>query len=199
MPSKLLMTVIPQTPGMVPLAGADEEAAVVKRETTGVPITILRGQQATRDAVRTALPGHSFAHFACHGVLDLTEPSRSGVCLHDGVLSVSEISGLRLEDAELAVLSACHTAANTAQFADEAIHPAAALQLAGFRQVIATSWPVSDSAAADLAGRLYRELSVPGRLIADVIPEAFHRSIRDLRDHDPRAVTTWAAYLHTGP
>jgi CHAT domain-containing protein len=198
-PPKLLITVLPQTPGMPPLADADEEATAVQRETVGMPVTTLRGRQATRDAVRAALASHSFAHFACHGVLDLTEPSRSGICLHDGVLSVSEISGLRLEDAELAVLSACHTAANAAQFADEAIHPAAAFQLAGFRQVIASSWPVSDSAAADLASRLYHELSMPGRLTADTIPDAFRRTIRDLRDRDPRAVTAWAAYLHTGP
>lgn len=198
-PPRLLLTVLPQTPGMPPLTGADEEAAAVREEVTGVPVTTLRGRQATRDAVRAALASHSFAHFACHGVLDLAEPSQSGVYLQDGVLSVAEISGLRLEDAELAVLSACHTAVNAARLADEAVHPAAAFQMAGFRQVIATSWPVSDSAAADLASRLYHQLSAPGRLTADTVPGAFHRTIRDLRDQEPRAVATWAAYLHTGP
>ena len=199
LPPKLLITVVPQTPGMEPLAGADEEAVAVEREAGGAPITTLRGRQATCDAVQAALAGHSFAHFACHGVLDLAEPSQSGVCLYDGVLSVSEIAGLRLEDAELAVLSACHTAANAAQFADEAIHPAAAFQLAGFRQVIATSWLVSDSAAADLASRLYHELSMPGHLTANAVPEALHSAVHALRDDDPRAVMTWAAYLHSGP
>jgi len=132
-------------------------------------------------------------------VLDLAEPNRSGVCLDDGVLAVSEIADLRLEDAELAVLCACHTAANASRFADEAIHPAAAFQLAGFRQVIATSWLVSDDTAADLASRLYRELSRPGRLTADGAPEALHHAVLALRDRNPQAVMTWAAYLHSGP
>ncbi len=89
LPPKLLITVVPQTPGMEPLAGADEEAVAVEREAGGAPITTLRGRQATCDAVQAALAGHSFAHFACHGVLDLAEPSQSGVCLYDGVLSVT--------------------------------------------------------------------------------------------------------------
>ena len=199
MPPKLLITVVPQARGMVPLAGADQEAAEVGRAAACASITTLRGPQATRDAVRAALAGYSFAHFCCHGVLDLAEPNRSGVCLDDGVLAVSEIADLRLEDAELAVLSACHTAANAARFADEAIHPAAAFQLAGFRQVIATSWLVSDDTAADLAGRLYRGLSSPGRLTAEGAPEALHHAVLALRDRDPGAVMTWAAYLHSGP
>ena len=171
----------------------------MQREAAQAPITVLRGARATRDAVRSALTSHSFAHFACHGVLDLAEPSRSGICLHDGVLPVSEIAGLRLAGAELAVLSACHTAGNAAQLTDEALHPAAAFQLAGFRQVIATSWPVSDAAAADLASRFYHQLRVPGGVTADAVPAALHTAVRALRDDDPRAVTTWAAYLHTGP
>lgn len=66
-----------------------------------------------------------FAHFACHGVSDGSDPSNSGLILQkngslpgeaaeqDG-LTVSQISDLQLRHAQIAYLSACSTAENRA-------------------------------------------------------------------------------------
>jgi hypothetical protein len=91
--------------------------------------------------------GHHWVHLACHGSVNPTDPLRTALHLYDGPLTVAEIAARDLSHAEIAYLSACHTAVGNWELADEAIHLAAALQIAGFRQVIAALWSVSDEHA----------------------------------------------------
>jgi hypothetical protein len=56
-----------------------------------------------------------------------------------------------MNDAELAFLSACSTARPSGRLADEAIHLASAFQLAGYRHVIGTLWPIGDWPAVEYA------------------------------------------------
>jgi hypothetical protein len=60
---------------------------------------------------------------------------------------VVDISSLHREIADLAYLSACSTARVGAALTDEAIHLASTFQLAGYRHVVATLWPINDRRA----------------------------------------------------
>lgn len=75
-------------------------------------------------------------HFACHGTHDTTDPAASQLLVHDyaeAPLTVAHLAPVNLDLAQLAYLSACNTALNSAGvFLDEAIHLATAFQLAGF-------------------------------------------------------------------
>ena len=130
---RVVAVAMPHTPGASDLPGAQAEAAGLQRRFPG-RVTVLTGPQATHDTVLAALPAGRWAHFACHGASDLSNPSASCLLLTDHrqrPLTVVDVARLRLDDAGLAFLSACSTARPGGRLADEAIHLASAFQLAG--------------------------------------------------------------------
>ncbi|MFL6125649.1 CHAT domain-containing protein [Actinophytocola sp.] len=101
-----------------------------------------------------------------------------------------------MDTAELAFLSACSTARGGLLLSDETIHLGRAFQLAGFRHVIATLWPVEDSAAATVARATYRSMRAGSDV--DQAALALHTATRALRRRAPTQPTRWAAHVHTG-
>ncbi|MBL7500867.1 CHAT domain-containing protein [Frankia sp. CNm7] len=77
---------------------------------------------------------------------------------------------------------------------DEAIHLASAFQLAGYRHVIATLWPIGDQHAVAVADDIYAALATTGDAAA-----AVHTAVRELRDRWAAAPSTWASHIHVGP
>jgi CHAT domain-containing protein len=113
---------------------------------------------------------------------------------------VLDVSRLHLRSAELAYLSACSTAVGGTELADEAIHLTSALQLAGFRQVIGTLWPVPDLVAVQVAADVYTRLARRNGTVGP--PQgaaALHQAVHDLRDSYPDRPFLWASYVHIGP
>ncbi len=109
---RVVVVAMARTPGASALPAAAAEASMLERRFPG-RVRTLAGQAATRDTVLTALPHARLAHFACHGLADLANPSASHLLLADHrlrPLTVTDIGGLRLENANLAFLSACSTA-----------------------------------------------------------------------------------------
>ena len=136
---------VPEAPGAQQLTGVQAEVAALTALVASVQL--LSGSSATFANVVSALRNHRVAHFACHGQSDLTDPARSALLLADSdrmPLTLAVLSDLRLEDASLAFLSACSTSEITPRLRDEALHVTSGFQLAGFRHVIGTLWPVSD-------------------------------------------------------
>lgn len=195
-PGRTRLTVaMRHTTGMPDLPGTAAEAAHLR---TRYPATVeLANTTATVDAVLDALPRATFAHFACHASTHPVESARGGLHLHDAVLSVPEIGRLRLRDAELAYLSACSTGQSTQIVADEALHLGSAFQLAGYRHVVATLWPVGDTVAAKAARRFYDLLG--DSPTADRAATVLHQVTRELRDEFPDAPRLWAPFIHSGP
>ncbi|MFI0938511.1 CHAT domain-containing protein [Streptomyces sp. NPDC021020] len=185
--------------GHAALPGVAKEVAALTEVLDRERLTVLLDGAATTGAVRELLPGHACAHFACHGGLDMTSPSSAGLCLRDGDLSVLDIAELRHEGAELAFLSACHTRVGGGNLMDEAIHPAGAFRMAGFRHVVATLGSVNDQAAATVAAELYRHLAGPAGLDPAGTAEALHRAVAALRADHPTDPTVWAPFVHDGP
>ena len=189
---RLLSVAMSRTPGQAPLPATLAEAEALVRRLGGEHPLV--DAAATRGNVGSALASASWAHFACHAHSDPASPSNSHLLLHDRPMSVTEVSRLRLEHAELAYLSACSTARGSAKLADEAIHIASAFQLAGYRHVIGALWSVDDTTAAGVAEGFYRRLT-DGTSPAD----ALHAVIRSMRDEQPLTPSQWAAYVHAGP
>ena len=112
-----------------------------------------RGSPATATraiVLRIELREHGIVHLACHGYADLRDPSASRLLLHDhptDPLTLHTITRQNLQHAQLAYLSACSTTDTNQEQADEATHLTAAFQLAGYRNVIGTLWPINDQTA----------------------------------------------------
>jgi len=200
--NQLIVVAMPRTPGAGDLPGAQDEADLL-RERFGNQAALLIGSQATYDLVISALPAAQWAHFACHGQTDPASPSANRLLLHDHErrpLEVTDVTRLRLEHADLAFLSACSTARPSdrpsERLADEAIHLASAFQLAGYRHVIGTLWPISDAQAVQLANDVYSVLASTGTAAA--APSALHMVTRRMRDRWQRAPSVWASHIHVG-
>ena len=185
-----IVVAVSNAPGYRELPGARSEAELVGR-LVHEPVSLIDGQ-ATRAAVAAALVGSSTAHFACHGTTS-QNPSDSHLVLHDGPLAVRDISRLHIQDAYFAYLSACTTAFGGTALVDEAIHISSTFQLAGFRHVIGTLWPVADTAARTSAELIY------SRGAGFAIARTLHDVTRDLRDRYPQSPLLWAAHVHVGP
>jgi tetratricopeptide (TPR) repeat protein len=194
-PPRPLVVALPDTPQAPSLPGAAEEARLVAEQFPSA--VVLEGAVATRQQVLDALPLHNWAHFACHARSDLADPSTSGLMLHDGPLTVTEIAARHADRSDFAFLSACSTARGGRTLADEAIHIAGAFQLAGYADVVATLWPIPDDLAVDAARSIYEQVGAAGP--RDSVAEAVHASAQRLRNAYPAAPALWAAHVHYGP
>ncbi|WP_052745252.1 CHAT domain-containing tetratricopeptide repeat protein [Streptomyces sp. WM6386] len=197
-PSGFLVVSVPDVPGADSLERAAEEGALLARTVTGVQV--LGGTDATRGRVLEEIGRHGWLHFCGHGVTEPDSPSRSHLVVHDPAdrrLTVADISRLDLPAAELAYLSACGTAGTGAALADEALHLASALQLAGYHHVVGTLWETDDAVALDLAEKTYAALGTP-RPVAERSAQALHTAVRAVRDLYRDSPWFWAAHVHVG-
>ncbi|KAF9038394.1 CHAT domain-containing protein [Rhodocollybia butyracea] len=104
-----------------------------------------KNDRADPQTVLVALPNHSWAHFSCHGSRGTPqEPLASYFELHNAQLSLLKILEMKLLNAELAFLAACHSAAGEPETPDEALSLAVTLQFCGFPRVIGTLWEITD-------------------------------------------------------
>jgi len=161
-------------------------------------ITVLENSDATVDHVLTQLSQHCFLHICCHGHHDWINPYLSHLALRDGPLTLRRISQQKLENADFAFLSACHTARVDPRAPDESVHLASGMNLAGFRSIVATMWGIADKDAPTVAEEVYSFLTRDGR---DPDPaeaaEGLHRAIQALRRNNV-PVLRWAPFIHIG-
>ncbi|MBB4934416.1 hypothetical protein F4561_005236 [Lipingzhangella halophila] len=218
-----LVVAMPTTPdldGQAALPYAADEAAAARRHLPSATVLCTPDPDAadgdptvvpTKARVLQRLPECAIAHFACHGTTDPDAPSHSRLLLSDHAqdpLTVASLGPVRLDEARLAYLSACNTAAiHDTDLLDEAIHVASAFQLAGFPHVVGTLWEINDRIAVTVADSFYTHLRGPnGNLDPDRAAYALHSAVRAVRDgadlpqgYDRTKVPSlWAAYLHTG-
>lgn len=199
---RCLLVTVPDAPGLRRLAGVAAETA--RLDTLLPRTTLLTGESATRSRVLAELPRHALAHFACHNVTDDADPSAGGLMLTDHQqhpLSILDLSRLRLDGAYLAYLSACSTTHTNDDLLDEAVHLTGACQLAGFRQVIGTLWPVQDQSAQRVSDHFYTALTRDGTRPPDLdqVAVGLHHAVREERRRWPGQPRWWAAYINVGP
>lgn len=188
---------MPQTPGHAPLPAVTAE---LDRIAAAVPGTRrLIGPAATPAAVLAELDRYAWLHLACHATARTDRPGDSALHLTGGDLTVLRLADRQVAGADLAYLSACHTAGGSPVLADEAVHLAAALQLVGYRHVIGTLWSVADTHAAAVADQVYATLTEDGRPQAEHAARALRAATAALREQYPDRPELWAAYVHFGP
>ncbi|GGM86445.1 hypothetical protein GCM10007977_105420 [Dactylosporangium sucinum] len=197
-PSRMLFVGLEDTPGQPRLPNVRREREVLEANLPVDRCTTLTEDGATRAAVLTHLTEHSWIHLSCHGDQNLADPSRGGVHLYDGVLTVTDFSA-RQYDGEFAYLSGCKTAVGGVHLPDEAITLAAALHYTGYRHVIATLWSVNDLHAAQIAEDVYGTLIVGGVLDPRDAARALHDAVRALRAAYRDRPSVWTPFAHTGP
>ncbi|MGW3788500.1 CHAT domain-containing protein [Micromonospora chokoriensis] len=196
---RMLAVGVSDAQGQSPLGGVTGELATLAELLPADRLTELTGSAATRDATREQLVGHRWAHFSCHGIQDLRDPSRGGLVLSDGTLTVTDIAAGQYH-ADFVGLSACKTATGGVNLLDEAISLSAALHYTGYRHVIGTLWSVYDSDhTTRLFRALYEGIISDGRLYPHRSAHALHRATRELRDAAADQPSVWTPFTHTGP
>ncbi|KAF0637815.1 hypothetical protein FPSE5266_20279 [Fusarium pseudograminearum] len=180
---KALLVAMEETPMCSPLENTTQEIDAVEALCEQLRLKTVRLLNPSSIAVLQNLDALIF-HFAGHGRSEASDPSQSGLLLHDGPLTVAEIRNHKSNNKLpfISFLSACLTAANdSASLADESIHLLTACQVAGFRHLIGSIWQLYDKACVKIAGEFYKNL-VKGGMVDRSVCEALHRACIRFRD-----------------
>jgi tetratricopeptide (TPR) repeat protein len=214
---RALVVTMPTTPCANPLEGTKKEKAeVVEALEPFVSVESLEHPDAA--STMAQLQKCNVAHFACHGVSDPSDPSRSGLILQKAgngteelqqdILSVQTVSQTSLSQAEIAYLSACSTAQNkVTRLSDEVLHVVSGFQVAGFRHVVGCLWPSDDMVCVEVAKSFYARLFQDTAARADdkaesdrAVALALHRAVVKVRESEEyrKRPLSWAQYVHFG-
>jgi CHAT domain-containing protein/Tfp pilus assembly protein PilF len=129
---------------------------------------VFLGEKANERQVKGMdLTPYNVIAFATHGLipgdlnglmqpaLAMSSPRLSGDKANDGLLTMGEIMGLKL-NASWAVLSACNTAAADGKGAEAVSGLGRAFFYAGARALLVSNWPVHSAATTELTTELFR-------------------------------------------
>lgn len=165
------------------LPGAEREVKLI--EPLFNTTKLLCGKLATKKVVCESFSEHSVIHLATHAIIEaslqdhLAKLEAESIDPHDvgdysakgaiilarsdpccsGVLTSSEIEGLRLDSScELVVLSCCNTARGKIT-GDGILGLSRSLMCAGVMNMVVTLWPIHDSSTAELMKCFYQHYS----------------------------------------
>jgi CHAT domain-containing protein len=176
-----------------------ELACIQKHVREPISYTQIDGSNATKTAVLAGMEQHSWIHLACHAHQNIDDPTESGFFLHDGTLSLATITQKSFTNKGLAFLSACQTATGDKDLADEAVHLASGMLMAGYPSVIATMWSIVDKDAPVIADKVYSQLLKGGKLEHKDAAKALHVAVAELRaEVGEKAFERWVPYIHIG-
>jgi CHAT domain-containing protein len=197
---KLLTVALPTKSNPV-LPGTQIELDKIHGQIGTFPILQLFESKATVNNVLEGMKECSWVHFACHGVQDISNPTKSALLLAGGSeLSLSKIIKLSLPHAELAFLSACQTATGVENLAEEAVYLAAGMLLAGYRGVIATMWSIQDADGPIVANDVYCHLFKHSQPDVTQAAYALHIAVQKLckESKGTKSFFSWVPFIHIG-
>lgn len=177
------------------LPAAQEEAQALQALFSTNSELFIR-QAATETLIKDRAFGFSHIHVASHGEFSADAPLESRLRLaadakNDGVLSVSEIYGLRL-NAQMVMLSACETGLGRVSTGDDVVGLTRGFLYAGAQNVIGSLWEVDDDATAQLSRLLYEGMK-KGVPVAKALAQAQEQLL--IKKPHP---FFWAAFLDSG-
>jgi CHAT domain-containing protein/tetratricopeptide (TPR) repeat protein len=151
---------------------------------------------ATETLIKDRAYDFSHIHVASHGEFSADAPLESRLKLssddkNDGMLSVSEIYGLRL-NANLVMLSACETGLGSISSGDDVVGLTRGFLYAGAQNVVGSLWEVDDDATAELSRLMYGGMK-KGLPVGKALAEAQEQLMRK-KPHP----YFWAAFLDSG-
>ena len=194
-PWRVVIVTMPETPRANHLPGTRAEGSEVIAA-MGPSVSIKTLEHPDVGSAMAQLQECNVAHFACHGVSDLLDPSSSGLILQTAgtvteeprqdILTVREVSLAHLSRAEIAYLSACSAAQNQAlRLSDEVLHVVSGFQVAGFRHVVGCLWPSDDKVCVEVSKSFHSELGQGGATRLDddrAAALALHRAVAKVRE-----------------
>ena len=193
----ILTVAQPSTPNAAPIPKTEDEVKLVRSLASGMNVVSLMSEEGTVERVLHAMRDTDWIHMACHGKQDTGEPMKSGLLLHDKILELSEIVRHVLPQADFAFLSACQTAVGDERVAEESVHLAAAMFMAGYRGVIATMWSIKDKDAPQVAEDVYKRILKDGKPNRKEAALALHEAVKQLRDSGA-GFLAWVPFIHLG-
>jgi CHAT domain-containing protein/tetratricopeptide (TPR) repeat protein len=151
---------------------------------------------ATETLIKERAYDFSHIHVASHGEFSADAPLESRLKLskdskNDGMLSVGEIYGLRL-NAKLVMLSACETGLGSISSGDDVVGLTRGFLYAGAQNVVGSLWEVDDDATAELSRLMYAGMK-KGLPVGKALAEAQEQLMRK-KPHP----YFWAAFLDSG-
>jgi CHAT domain-containing protein len=165
------------------------------------------GRDASEKRVRSMeLSGYKILAFATHGLvpgdlnglvepaLALSAPKEAGP-EDDGLLTMSEILGLRL-DADWVVLSACNTGAGDGAGAEAVSGLGRAFFYAGSRALLVTNWPVETTSARRLTSDIFARQAADGALSRAGALQGAMLALMDSPGYRDGAGKTLFSYAH---
>lgn len=160
--------------------------------------TIIEGESCSAEMVLSHLQTANWIHIACHGHQIQQDPLASHFSLKDN-LTLRDVMGMNIPQAELAILSACHTAAGDRQMPDEVMHLTSGMLFAGFRSVVGTMWACTDGDGPILMEAFYKHMSRngPDRMDFRDSAQALSMGIRELRKRKV-PLERWINFVHYG-
>lgn len=164
------------------------EAEMVRKCFPEAKVTLLAGEQATRQNIAAAARVSDAIHFCTHGKFDSENPMESGLAIAGGKwFTLDDIANLELREGSLVFLSACETARLKieSRFGAAGITPS--FLAAGAATVISTFWVVNDLCAAIIATRFYENLVLRRESRLNSISEATNWA-RELTAKDVEAI-----------
>ncbi|KAI0028667.1 CHAT domain-containing protein, partial [Vararia minispora EC-137] len=192
---RVLLVSQPSTPDQSPLPYTAVEAIKVSTHFPQDTITHLDNARATISAVLDGLRTHDWVHLACHGV----QAPHSAFLLYDGPLELARLMSLSIPRAELAVLSACHTAKGDEDLPEETVHLSAGMLAVGYKSVVGTMWSISDEDGPVLTDAFYAAMKRRGEGTNLRVAYALHEAIAQLREGvGEDQFARWAPFVHFG-
>jgi CHAT domain-containing protein/tetratricopeptide (TPR) repeat protein len=221
-PLRALIVSMPTTPGADSLKGTEKEKSEVT-DALGPSVSIESLEHPDAASTMAQLQTCDVAHFACHGITDRTDPSKSSLILQKAdtktgglqqdILSVQAVSQTRPFQAEIAYLSASSTAQDTAtRLSEEVLHVISGFQVAGFRHVVGCLWPSDDTVSVEVAKSFYATLFQDRTARGDdgagndardddrAVALALHKAVVKVRESEEyrNRPLSWAQYVHFG-
>jgi CHAT domain-containing protein len=160
------------------LAWADRETRSIRRVFRGFRTVLLKGQNAQREAVESAMTSAAYIHFAGHARFNAIEPYRSYLALappsgvrqkpsqtrlithtisSDPLYLIDIYRKLRFEHHPLVVLSCCESGLIKESISnDEFAGFSAGFLSSGARTVLSSLWVVDDQVTCELMEQFYR-------------------------------------------
>lgn len=197
----------------LPFAGWESGWVAEQFNSIGLKTRTLTKAEATERAVREHLAGRQIVHLACHGLTDQTHGNLfGGLALassttgqrdlaDDGYLTLAEIYDLKLQDCELAILSACETNIGPQLQGEGVFALSRGFLVAGARRVIASNWIVDDESSATLISGFCSALVKQHNAHKTLnYAEALQTAKRWIRKQDKwRHPYYWGAFVQVGP
>jgi len=180
---------------------AREEVKQIAELFPSEQVRIIMGDEASETRIKEVLGTTSakIIHFATHGFLSKSGSELVGLILNpsaedDGILQSNEVTHLSM-NADLVVLSACHSGLGTIMAGEGVMGFARAFMLAGARSVIISLWNVSDRSTSILMKKFYSEYAE----MHEALPEALRKArLSLLESSDYAAPYFWAPFIAVG-